>query len=88
MTDVNWSHLAALAAIAAEFDTTPDPHGLISIAAEGEGRYVLVDRDVEFRVGLYGRDHDLALVMVEVPTVADAVAAARTLSEFWIEVAP
>jgi hypothetical protein len=63
-----------------------DPHGLIHAEAEGEGRYVLVDRDVEFRVGLYERDRDLALVLIECPTVVDTIAAARALTSHWVEV--
>jgi hypothetical protein len=78
---------ADLRRIADALDARVDMHGLIDIKAYGEGRYVLVDRDKQFRVGLYEADIDLPLVIIETPTVDDTIAAARTLSRTWVEVA-
>ena len=81
-TDALWDDLRQ---IASALGAHVDPHGLIHVEAAGD-RFVLVDHDEEFRVGLYERDHDLALVMIETPTVGYAVEAARVLSRPGVEV--
>ena len=81
----------ALHKIADALDATCDPHGLIDVPAvaradDAPHRYVLVDHDEQFRVGLYEGDDADFIVMIETSGVDDTICAARALSQTFVEV--